>query len=287
MVRLLNGGRLYVRRAMPSDGILSGPIDLDARRRGPAPAPPAVAARPGLEVVQQATGARLTVVSFADPQLVARDASGVVRRFRHHPGAFAVDGRPVTLVEHRPDVASAAAAVTASGSVAAPRRPARVARASRILVEGVHDAELVERVWGDDLRHEGVVVERLDGADHLPDVVRSFRPGPGRRLGVLLDHVVDGSKEARLAAGIHDEHVLVVGHPYVDVWQAVRPTAVGIAAWPSVPKGRTWKEGVCAALGWPDPRAAWRAVLAAVGSWDDLETPLVNAVERLIDFVTE
>ena len=34
---------------------------------------------------------------------------------------------------------------------AAPVR-ARVARASRIFVEGRHDAELVEKVWGDDLR---------------------------------------------------------------------------------------------------------------------------------------
>ena len=53
---------------------------------------------------------------------------------------------------------------------------AHVARASRIWVEGVHDAELVERVWGDDLRIEGIVVERLDGADHLADEVRAFGP---------------------------------------------------------------------------------------------------------------
>jgi hypothetical protein len=70
------------------------------------------------------------------------------------------------------------------------------------------------------------------------------------------------------------------------VWQAVRPASVGIAAWPDVPMGVPWKDGVCAALGRSDPRAFWREVLAAVDSWDDLETPLVNAVERLIDFVT-
>ena len=273
---------------MASDGILSGPIDLDGRRRGTGRPPPKVEARPGLELVERATGARLVVVSFADPQLVARDGLGAVRRLRHYPGAFAVDGRPVTLVEHRPAPSPGrAAARTASGSVAGPKQPARVARGSRILVEGVHDAELVERVWGDDLRGEGVVVERLDGADHLADVVRAFRPGPGRRLGVLLDHLVDGTKEARLAASLRSDHVLVAGHPYVDVWQAVKPAAVGIAAWPSVPLGTPWKEGVCAALGRDDPRALWREILAAVDSWDDLETPLVNAVERLIDFVTE
>lgn len=240
-----------------------------------------------MELVERATGARLVVVSFAAGTVMVRDGFGACRPMRDHPGRFAVDGSPVTLVAARTEAPSVASTRTASGSVVAPERPALVARASRILVEGVHDAELVERVWGDDLRHEGIVVERLDGMDHLDAELASFRPGPGRRLGVLLDHLVDGSKESRTAAAVSSPHVLVTGHPYVDVWQAVRPAAVGIAAWPEVPRGTPWKDGVCAALGWADPRAAWRQVLASVSSWDDLETPLVNAVERLIDFVAE
>jgi hypothetical protein len=164
---------------------------------------------------------------------------------------------------------------------------ARVARASRIWVEGVHDAELVERVWGDDLRVEGIVVERLDGADHLADEVQAFTPGPGRRLGVLLDHLVAGSKEARLADAVRHPHVLVTGTPYVDVWEAARPVVVGIDAWPVVPKGQDWKTGVCAALGVDDPRAMWRRILGAVRDWKQLEQPFVAAVEQLIDFVTE
>ena len=169
---------------------------------------------------------------------------------------------------------------------------ARVARQSRIYVEGRHDAELVERVWGDDLRVEGVVVEYLSGVDDLPAIVREFRPGAGRRLGVLVDHLVPGSKEARLAervaAEVRSPHVLVVGHPFVDVWQAVKPQALGIAAWPSVPRGMPWKEGVCAALGWPvDTAAAWRRILAAVSSYADLEPALLGRVEELIDFVTD
>ena len=44
--------------------------------------------------------------------------------------------------------------------------------------------------------------------------------------------------------------VLVTGHPFVDVWQAVKPSVVGIRAWPVVPRGTDWKTGVCAALGW-------------------------------------
>jgi hypothetical protein len=171
--------------------------------------------------------------------------------------------------------------------VALPGVAARVARAGRIWVEGVHDAALVERIWGDDLRIEGVVVEPLDGIDALPDQVRAFGPGPRARLGVLVDHLVAGSKESRIVAGVTSPHVLVTGHPYVDVWQAVKPARLGIRAWPVVPPGQPWKEGVCAALGVAEPAQLWRRILASVSSFHDVETPLIGAVERLIDFVTE
>ena len=196
----------------------------------------------------------------------------------------------VTLVEPRSPAAGSSPAErrTASGSVAVSGRPAQVARASRILVEGTHDAELVEKVWGDDLRVEGVVVERLDGADHLDEVVRTFGPRPGRRLGILLDHLVEGSKEQRIAAAIASPDVLVTGHPYVDVWQAVKPSVLGIDAWPEVPRGEPWKEGVLRRLGVDaEPGRFWRHLLGRVGSWTDLEPALIGAVEELIDFVTE
>jgi hypothetical protein len=163
-----------------------------------------------------------------------------------------------------------------------------VARASRIFVEGRHDAELVEKVWGDDLRHVGVVVERLDGMDDLTDVVRDFDPAPERRLGVLLDHLVDGSKETRAAERVAHPHVLVTGTPFVDVWAAVRPSVVGIPAWPEVPRGVPWKSGVLEALGVDEPPGAfWRSLLGRVSTYRDLEPALVGAVEQLIDFVTE
>ena len=140
---------------------------------------------------------------------------------------------------------------------------------------------------GDDLRAEGVVVERLDGMDNLDAMIREFRPGPGRKLGVLLDHLVPGSKEQRAAAAITSSFVLVTGTPFVDVWQAVRPSVAGVGSWPAIPKGVPWKEGVCAALGVGDHRTCWRALLAKVSSYADLEPELVGAVEQLIDFVTE
>ena len=271
-------------------GILSEPIDLDGPRN-PRAQHPVVAARPGMVVKQRGTPITGTVVGFVNGILSVRDRQGFEHRMTLIKGGFEVDGQVVTLVEPRgpaPGSRAAAPGRTASGSIAAPKAPAQVARASRILVEGVHDAELVERVWGDDLRAEGVVVERLDGADHLDVVVRSFGPRPGRRLGILLDHLVDGSKESRLAATVDHPDVLVTGHPYVDIWQAVKPSVLGVAAWPEVPRGEPWKEGVLLRLGVDaEPGRFWKQLLGKVTSWTDLEPPLIGAVEQLIDFVTE
>jgi hypothetical protein len=283
------------RDAPRGSGVLAGPVDASARL---AASYPAHEATPGLRVVHRASGFAGDVSALEGDSLVVRGTTGLERQFRNEPGAFMVDGVAVRFVAPISPAAPgrtvpehlAAARVaddrTASGSRAVVGAKARVARASRILVEGVHDAELVEKVWGDDLRIEGVVVERLDGADLLADVVAEFEPGKERRLGVLLDHMVTGSKESRLAAAVAGPHVLVVGTPYVDVWEAVRPRALGIAAWPTVPKGTPWKEGVCTALGLGDPRAAWRRILGSVHDWKDLEQPFVGAVEQLIDFVT-
>jgi hypothetical protein len=277
-------------------GILAGPIDGPERA---AASYPAEAARPGLRVLHRASGFGGQLVDLDGNDVVLRGHTGLERRFRNDAGAFAVEGTAVRLVApttssaagdsrpaHLAQARVSATARTASGSRAVVGARARVARAARILVEGVHDAELVEKVWGDDLRIEGVVVERLDGADNLRTVLDELRPGPDRRVGVLLDHLVAGSKEARVAHEIAHPSVLVTGTPYVDVWQAVRPKTLGIAAWPPVPKGVDWKSGVCAALGVEDPRAFWRRILASVDSWKDLEQPLVRAVEELIDFVT-
>lgn len=267
-------------------GILSEPLDLDGDHPRSRRKPPVVPATPGLEIEVRGTHLWGVVVDCETSFVTLRDRQGRDHRIRLRDGAFDVQGRQVTLA--RPTSSSTTAASrTASGSVAVPSAPARMARASRLLVEGVHDAELVEKVWGDDLRVEGVVVELLDGADNLVEVVRTFGPRSGRRLGVLLDHLVDHSKESRLAAGIDHPDVLVTGHPYVDIWAAVKPSVVGIDAWPDVPKGRPWKEGVCDALGIDDPRLFWKRILGAVSSYADLQPPLVGAVEQLIDFVTD
>jgi hypothetical protein len=213
------------------------------------------------------------------------DRFGRRRVFPLAKAGFLLDGRPVTLV--RPAPGPKRAPRSASGSIAVQGLRAQVARESRIYVEGVHDAELVEKIWGHDLRVEGVVVEYLEGIDHLPAIVGEFAPGPGRRLGVLVDHLVPRSKESRIAAQITSPDVLITGHPFVDIWQAVRPEALRIEAWPDVPRGIPWKEGVLAALGWGDDvGAAWRRILGSVGTFTDLEPVLLGRVEQLIDFVT-
>lgn len=238
-------------------------------------------------VVEDADSGFCGAVVACDKEAVTlEDRFGRRRLFPLAPAAFLLDGKPVTLV--RPAAAPTEARRSASGSIAVEGLRARVAKQSRIYVEGVHDAALVEKIWGHDLRVEGVVVEYLEGVDDLPAIVAEFGPEPGRRLGVLVDHLVSGSKESRIAAQITSPHVLVVGHPYIDIWQAVKPSVLRIPAWPDVPRGVPWKEGVIAALGWRmEPAAAWRRILGAVSTYTDLEPELLGRVEELIDFVTE
>jgi hypothetical protein len=250
----------------------------------------------GLLVRHRTTGVVGKVVKFSTTRVTIRDRNGREHEIPVADGAFSADGRTISLVRPKPSKAARGPAETASGSIPAPRRGARVARPSRILVEGLHDAELVEKVWGDDLRAEGVVVEPLHGADDLIAIIDDFEPGPERRLGILLDHLTDGAtggrsgpaqtKEDRIATEAARPDVLITGHPYVDVWQAIKPTVIGIEAWPTIPPGTDWKSGICRQLGFTgSPGELWTQLLGRVTSYRDLEPGLVGAVEQLIDFV--
>lgn len=254
---------------------------------------PTVEAERDLVVELAADGFCGAVVAVDKRMVTLEDRFGAKRVFPLGHG-FLVEGEAVQLVPPTPKVA-AGRLRTASGSFAVEQAPARVALPSRIFVEGRHDAELVEKVWGADLRIEGVVVEYLEGVDVLAAQLDAFRPGPGRRAGILVDHLVPGSKEQRIAdavaRGPHGRHVLVVGHPFVDVWQAVKPARLGRDAWPVIPRGTEWKHGVCEAFGWPhadqaDIARAWQRILGRVRGYGDLEPALLGRVEELIDFVT-
>lgn len=237
----------------------------------------------GLVVEHRASGFCGDVVTWSVEAVTLRDRKQHQRHFAWKPGGFLLEGQPVTL--RRPDVVRAGGpTVTASGSVAGARGPARVAAASRIWVEGRHDAELLEHVWGDDLRDVGVVVEPMHGIDDLAASVAEFAPSPQRRLGVLVDHLVEGSKEARLAATVRGPDVLVTGHPFVDVWAGIQPRVLGLDAWPEIPLGVPWKDGMCQALG-ADPARFWPQLRNRVTTYAHLRPELVGAVERLIDFV--
>ncbi|WP_022881650.1 DUF3097 domain-containing protein [Gryllotalpicola ginsengisoli] len=272
--------------------------DKNWRRRGVVQ-PQTVPAERDLvvEVLDEAGGEAFVgaVVGIAEGGLVQlEDRFGKVRVFPLGHG-FLVDGKPAVLVKptaQRPQ----GKARSASGSMHAGEVKARVARGSRIFVEGRHDAELVEKVWGHDLRVEGVVVEYLEGVDNLEQLLAEFQPAPGRRAGVLVDHLVPGSKESRIAEAVargpYGRDVLIVGHPFVDVWQAVKPERIGLKKWPEIPRHLEWKKGVAAALRQPhenqeDIARLWQRILSRVRSYADLEPALLGRVEQLIDFVTE
>lgn len=281
--------------------VLSSPAPAHHRRRPETRPVPATVDLVVEEASTGFTGAVTRVEKTAGALVVElEDRHGRRRTFPLGPG-FMIDGKPVELVRPRPGADGPASAGgtrqrSASGSVYVQGARARTARASRIWVEGKHDAELVQKVWGHDLRIEGVVVEMLDGADNLAERIEDFAPGPDRRLGVLVDHLVKGSKETRIAEqamrlpGARG-NVLILGHPYVDVWQAVRPARVGLEKWPHIPRGTDIKIGSLAALGWPhadhvDVAQGWQRILSTVRSYADVEPSLSGRIEELIDWVT-
>jgi hypothetical protein len=247
-------------------------------------------------------GAVVRVEKVGGMQVVhLEDRRGRSKGFPLGPG-FLLEGAPVILTlptaqrQAAAKDARARSSRTASGSRAVDGARARVASGSRIFVEGKHDAELVEKIWGDDLRIEGVVVEMLDGVDDLASVISGFKPEPGRRLGVLVDHLIPGTKESRLvqearSLSRYAPYVTILGHPYVDVWQSVRPGRLGLQSWPVISREQSWKHGIVAELGWPhetqaDIARAWKRILGTVRTYADLEPTLLASVEQLIDFVT-
>ncbi|MDY3127573.1 MAG: DUF3097 domain-containing protein [Corynebacterium sp.] len=247
---------------------------------------PSVPAQPGLVVEvfgDDFVGAVLGIDKTVFGDVIRlEDRYGKQRVFNLIKGGFLVEGQRVTLTRW---IEKQAPRTSNSGSRRVDNLQAKVAAPSRIWVEGIHDAAIVEKVWGHDLRVEGVVVEYLEGLDNLLPRLREFQPSAKRRVGVLADHLVKGSKESRITDAV-GEHVLVTGHPFIDIWAGVKPQAVGIKAWPDIPYGEDWKTGTCQRLGWSDPREGWSRVYSAVHSFKDLDSTLIGAVERLVDFVT-
>lgn len=227
-------------------------------------------------------------------QVELEDGAFARRSFPLGPG-FWLEGRPVNLTPpSSSDAASRrhpARKITASGSFHVAHK-ARVAQPSRIWVEGKHDAELVSKIWGSDLAYEGIMIEELFGADKLEDILAVFAPSDQRRAGIMLDHLVPGSKESRIAERVQAiPGVLVLGHPYVDIWHAIKPSVLGMRAWPEVPLGEDFKVGTLERMGWPHETAedvglGWARMLNSVRDYRDLEPAFLGRMEELIDFVT-
>ena len=270
---------------MPAGGPRDILDEFEADRRRPTY--PTVEVEAGMVIEDRSSGFVGDVVRWSYEGVTLRDRKQQLRHFTWKPGGFLIDGKPVTL--KRPEATPVLTqTVSAAGGFVSDRSGgalrARVAQPHRIWVEGIHDAELLEHVWGDELRELGIVVEPMHGADDLVLRIREFEPSANRRLGVLLDHLVEGSKEQRIAHSVADDHVLIAGHPFVDVWAGIRPRTIGLEAWPDVPKGTSWKQGLCDAIG-VNLEGFWPKLRNSVSSFADLESSLVGAVEQLIDFV--
>ncbi len=215
------------------------------------------------------------------------DRFGRQRVFPLRPRGFLLEGAVVTLVRPAAPAPGGGPRLTASGSIAVDGARPRVAGPGGSTWRAGTTRNSSNASGATTCASRASSWSTWPAWTACPRWWRRSGRVPGARLGVLVDHLVPGSKESRVAEAVTGEHVLVVGHPFVDVWAAVKPARLAIPAWPDVPHGQDWKTGVCRALGWPDDTgAAWRRVLSAVRSYRDLDPRLLGRVEELIDFVT-
>lgn len=248
---------------------------------------PQVEGTVGLLVEVASAGFAGTIVAVNQTSVTLVDRRGRERHFARTDGAFIVNECRVTLtVPARRQISAPTQKITPSGSVAVNHR-AKVAQPSRIFVGGVHDAALIEQVWGDDLRAAAIVVEPLHGIDDLAVHVQAFGASSTRRLAVLLDHLTLGSKESRLKASIDDPNVLIVGHAFVDIFAAVKPERLGVTQWPDIPRDEDYKYGLATRLGFTSTTELFHAVSQAVRTWTDFDQSLIKSVEQALDFVTQ
>ena len=206
------------------------------------------------------------------------------------PAAFLLDGRPVTLVRPaaRRPAARGPGARTASGSFAVAGAPARVARASRIWVEGVHDAALRRTDLGRRPARRGRRgrTARRHRRPGRARARRSARPASG---GSACSSTTSWPAARRRASSPSVPRTPTRARHRPPLRRRLAGGEADRARHRRVADGAArhrLEDGICAALGVSDPREMWRRVLAGVDSYADVEVPLLRAVEELIDFVT-
>ena len=211
-------------------------------------------------VVEDFEGRFCGAVVAVEAGLVTLEDRFGKRRVFPLPGTFLLEGKRVTLVKPspKPEMLGNVGRRTASGSVAAPRQRAKVAKASRIYVEGKHDAELVEKIWGDDLRDVGIVVEFLEGVDDLPPSWRTSSPrtGGGSACCRPSGRGVEGERIA--AAASADPTRADRRAPVRRRLAGVRPAAVGLRRGRTCRGGSHGRKGVSRASAGDGPSTTWR-----------------------------
>ena len=217
-----------------------------------------------------------------------------VRVFPLGPG-FLVDGRPVILTAPRPAPARRPAAHrvrVGQGATPEPEWRWPAASTSRGATTPNSSSRSGVTIFGSKVWWWSTWA----GSTISPTIVTEFGPGPRRRLGVLVDHLVTGSKRPV------SPRPCAAARAASTAWWSGTPTSTSgrrssrrgsdWPAWPTVPRGVEWKNGICQALGWPhrtqaDIARAWQRIRGSVRDWTDLEPELIGRVEELIDFVTQ
>jgi hypothetical protein len=214
-------------------------------------------------VVEVADGFCGAVTRIEGGQVELEDYRGRRRLFPMGAG-FMIDGEPVRLVH------PARAGTAGARRSAPPRDPSRstIPCAHRAAEPDPRRAGTTPSSW----RRSGgtICAPRASSwstcrSRPAGGLLAAAPPRRDRRYGVLVDHLVPGSKETRIVEqimrGPHGAHLRIVGHPYIDVWQCVTPTAMGIRAWPGSRAARNGRPGSAA------PRLAGRSQADIAHAW--------------------
>ena len=201
------------------------------------------------------------IVTITAEAVTLRDRQGQHRQFRYKPGGFLIDGKPVTLVRAGPRSQRR----PAGDQQRLGRRPPAGAAQRRHGQPDLGRGQATTPSWSSTCGATtcaswGSSSSRCTASTTWSAWSAEFAPSPAapaRGAGRPPRRRLEGGAPRRQVRG---PDVLVTGHPFVDVWAGVRPQVIGLDAWPDVPRGVEWKEGMCDALGvsltdfWPHLR---------------------------------
>ena len=126
----------------------------------------------------------------------------------------------------------------------------------------------------------------MDGVDDLAGIIADFQPGPGDASASSSTTSCRAprrraSSTRRAPCPASPPTCGSSGTPTSTSGSRCARSGSGWQQWPVIPRGTSWKHGICAELGWPhdtqaDIARAWKRILGTVRTYADLEPTLLG-----------